>query len=204
MRSLPLIFLIASAVIAASAHAELIFCVGSDGQRVLRDIRDCPSARKSGAVTNPDTRTAPPAPAAVPMVPAAQYDTMRGAAPSGNSQETPPECKFRYFTLGDDKGKVLAENAKQECIRNKALKAAGQANGVSYDAYTLWKDHFEIESNRRNEALDRLNAANAANAAASAAASAAANAAANRPNRDMRCRPDNLGGLRCEDEGPGL
>jgi len=176
MRALLLVCVAAAVLFAtrpAPANAQLVRCE----DRVYRDARDCPGARKPGTVTYPDTRPVPPTPAVAPMVPAAQYDAMRGAAPTGKSEETPPECKFRYFTLGDDKGKVLAANAKQECIRNKALKSNGQAGRVTYEAYMLWKDHFEVENNRRQQALNRSNAANAANAAA------------NRPNPGMRCTP---------------
>ena len=113
---------------------------------------------------------------------------MRGAAPTGKSEETPPECKFRYFTLGDDKGKVLAANAKQECLRNKALKAAGQAGGVTYEAYALWKDHFEVENNRRQQALNRSNAANAA---------ASRNQQQPARSQSLRCEKNYLGGMDC-------
>lgn len=44
------------------ANAQLVRCA----DRVYRDARDCPGARKSSAVTNLDTRPAPSAPAAVP------------------------------------------------------------------------------------------------------------------------------------------
>lgn len=189
MRALLLICLIGSAVLVpAPANAQVVRC--QDG--VFRGASECPGARKPDGVTNPDTRTAPPAPAA-PAYPLGSVGSYVGAIMNrakppepDKADETPPECKFRYFTYADDKGKVLASNAKQECIRNKELKASGQARAVTYEAYKLWKDNFEIESARRNQALNRANAANAANAA-------------NRPKLRMTCKPDYLGRLQCEE-----
>lgn len=85
-----------------------------------------------------------------------------------------PECRFSYFSIGDKKGKQLALNAKQECLHNKALKNSGQ-NERSYEAYQLWKDHYEMMSNQRNQALDRsIN-----------------------NNKELNCRSDLMGGFRC-------
>lgn len=176
--------LVALAVTPASA--QIIRC--QDG--VFREVGDCPGARKPDGATNPDARTAPPAPA-TPTYPPGSVGSYVGAMMNRakppepvEGDNTPPECKFRYFTLGDDRGKVLASNAKQECIRNKALKDSGRASAATYDAYTQWKDNFEIENTRRNQALNRANAANAA---------------ANRPKLRMTCKPDFLGRLQCEE-----
>lgn len=171
------------------ASAQIVRC--QDG--VFRAASDCPGARKPDGVTNPVTRTPSPAPAAPAYLPGsvgsyvgAIMDRAKPQEPD-KADQTPPECKFRYFNYADEKGKVLALNAKQECIRNKALKESGDTKGATYDAYKLWKDNFEMESARRNQAVNRANAANAANANA------------NKPKPRMTCKPDYLGRLQCEE-----
>jgi hypothetical protein len=68
----------------------------------------------------------------------------------------PPECRFQFFTNGDEKGKALAANAKQECLSNFDRKRAGTA--PTLDAYTMWRSHFESERSHRNQALNRSQA----------------------------------------------
>jgi hypothetical protein len=68
-------------------------------------------------------------------------------------QEPPTECKFRYFAIGDDKGKVLATNAKRECIENLLARKRGRQ--ASTESYDKWKDHFDQVSSGRSAALSR-------------------------------------------------
>ena len=89
------------------ASAQIVRC--QDG--VFRGASDCPGARKPDGVGNPDTRTPPPAPAA-PAYPPGSVGSYVGAImdrakpPEPDKADvTPPECKFRYFTYADDKGK---------------------------------------------------------------------------------------------------
>lgn len=67
--------------------------------------------------------------------------------------EAPIECKFKSYSYGDKKGKVLADNAKEECMRNTSLKKEGRGQEVSMEAYGLWKDHHQMESNRRRSSI---------------------------------------------------
>jgi len=65
-----------------------------------------------------------------------------------NLMENPPiECKFSYFTINDDKGHVLAANAKKECVRNIVAKKYGLQ--TSKEEYGMWKDHFDQLNARR-------------------------------------------------------
>jgi hypothetical protein len=66
-------------------------------------------------------------------------------------------CKFESFVFGDAKGKALARAAKEECINNATLKAAGKP--TSRDAYTAWNDHRNRENRSRDAAIDRVQAA---------------------------------------------
>ena len=69
---------------------------------------------------------------------------------------TPQECKFAFFSLGDEKGKKLATNAKEECLRNNEAKKVGEA--ASLEHYNFWKDHRSQKSTDRQAAVTRANA----------------------------------------------
>lgn len=69
-------------------------------------------------------------------------------------QNAPIECKFKSFNNNDDKGKVLADKAQLECVKNIQAKKSGQP--TSTDDYAMWKDHFEQESQKRQAMLQRL------------------------------------------------
>lgn len=81
----------------------------------------------------------------------------------------PKQCTFQYFVHGDPLGKSLAAAAKQECLSTK---------GQLGPAYTRWKDHFQITSGRRD-------------------AAAARSQQQMQSTQSMNCRPDGLGGMRC-------
>ncbi|MCG3142468.1 MAG: hypothetical protein HDKAJFGB_03936 [Anaerolineae bacterium] len=85
----------------------------------------------------------------------------------------PSTCRFQYHAVWDDLGKKLAEAAKEECIATQ---------GQMGPAYTRWKDHFEMQSTRRDNAARNSNAQ--------------LNNIMNN-GRTMYCRPDGLGGQIC-------
>lgn len=68
-------------------------------------------------------------------------------------QNPPEECKFKHFSLGDKKGKALAENAKRECMQN--IIAERNGGEVNDRHYRLWREHYDSEKYSRNNALNR-------------------------------------------------
>lgn len=88
-----------------------------------------------------------------------EIDSQRAAL----AVNVPQECRFKYYTYGDAKGKVLSQNAKTECIQNFIDAKAGKP--ASREAYGMWKDHHDRMSEDRNAAVARASAAAAANAA---------------------------------------
>jgi hypothetical protein len=50
-------------------------------------------------------------------------------------------CKFEYYAFGDEKGKSLAANAKEECLENEKLKQEGRGAEISREAYNFWLDN---------------------------------------------------------------
>ncbi|MDO9188691.1 MAG: hypothetical protein Q7U24_02385, partial [Sulfurimicrobium sp.] len=78
------------------------------------------------------------------------------------------KCSFSYYTNSDEKGRILATAAKDECYKNEMLKESGRGNQISLDAYNLWKDH-KVASKR----------------------------AVPPPAPSLTCRPDGLGNMNC-------
>lgn len=66
-------------------------------------------------------------------------------------QSPPKECQFRHFALGDSKGKVLAENAKRECVENLFAERSGRSTSDRH--YRLWRDHYDSERASRDRAV---------------------------------------------------
>ena len=79
-------------------------------------------------------------------------------------------------------------------MRNRELRVTGQSNLQKLDAYQIWKDHFEITSNNRNQVANRAN--NNMNQALNRANNNTNSMPGLRPS--FRCVPDYLGGLRCD------
>ncbi|MDP3843076.1 MAG: hypothetical protein Q8Q81_10870 [Oxalobacteraceae bacterium] len=79
----------------------------------------------------------------------------------------PLECKFRSYKFGDDKGKLLADNAKAECMRNIERKKDGRGQEASLEAYNFWKDHSQMTAAKRSS------------------------------SKTVNCVPNGFGGMRC-------
>ena len=135
--------------VASSAHAQVYKCKTAKGST---EYSDHPCA----AVAEPVRIQAAPKDARVPGDdPNAR--ALRMLEASKRRQNPPPECKFSSYAYGDSKGKVLAQNAKEECLRNLDLKATGRSDEVSRESYSLWRDHHQLEQDDRNAALSRKN-----------------------------------------------
>lgn len=78
------------------------------------------------------------------------------------------KCSFSYYFLGDDKGKVLADAARDECYRNEELKGEGKGDQISNEAYQRWREHREMTKRAPVQ------------------------------SKQMRCRTDYAGGLICQ------
>lgn len=163
-----LLFALSVLALPVSTWADIYSCE-ENGSKVLRSepcAKESVRAPKSRGAT---TRTIP-----ADDKPSEDKPTSGLPSPHNKSARTDPECRFSYYVYGDEKGKALAANAKEECLRNKILRRDGQAGAMTLDAYRLWKDHFEIVSNNRNQAINRANS-----------------------YRDFTCTSNGTGGLRC-------
>ena len=161
-------------ILCANLHAQARKCVGADGKVAYSDVLcDSRSSSQSEVNTNANTIDHSGLRREAQKL-RAEKD---GAASSERldilRQINPLECRFSFMVVGDSKGKKLAANAKEECLRNIEAKRSGQSG--SQDAYSLWKDHFAQTSANRQAAAAQANAdANAASARANADANATA------------------------------
>jgi hypothetical protein len=118
-------------VVACTTHAQVKKCTGPDGKVTYSDaLCGAGTAKETGVATN--------------------YNTVGSAPGSQEQRPIPQKCKFNYYSVGDPKGKELAEDASKECIANIAAKESGGT--TSLDAYTLWKDHHQLATSKRNAA----------------------------------------------------
>jgi len=143
-------FLLVAALLSTSVQAQVFKCNYGKGRVEYSDVT-CAGAVSTG-IRNVPSEAVPYDPANDPNARALkmmQADQVR-------SGPTPAECKFKYFTSGDAKGKILAANAKEECLQNMENKIKGDA--VSLDAYSLWRDHYAVTSSKRNAIAAQMNA----------------------------------------------
>jgi hypothetical protein len=146
--------------------AQVQKCVGPDGKVTYSDRMCANTARASGV--NTDANHADIGSRQQAQRIQSRQDDERAAA---LRQNPPTECKFAAYKNGDEKGKLLASNATEECLRNMDAKRTGQP--TSQEAYNLWKDHHQMATAKRQGSMNRATAAAAP--------------------RGMTCRPNAMG-----------
>lgn len=177
-------------VAVSSAHADVFKCKNPQGLIEYSDV-PCAGAIKVNVQSSPTT-----APSGNPneralgiylrealaekdfaranklAVTPEHFELIRAAQASQKislgTNSPPTVCKFSSYLYGDEKGQVLADNAKAECIKNNELKAAGRGNEISLEHYNYWKDHSGSTSAKRTAAVP------------------------------VNCTPNGIGGYRCQ------
>lgn len=143
--------------LAGAAHAQLRKCTGPDGKVTYSDVL-CNTNATAGTIKNPGGNSVDSS----GLRRQAQQNRESEASASADSeiengmQNPPLECKFAKMVIGDAKGRVLAENAKRECLQN--LQAAKRGQPKSMEAYTLWKDNLDQVSRQRQFTAGQANA----------------------------------------------
>jgi hypothetical protein len=167
------------------AYGQVRKCIGQDGKVTYSDsICGIGTAKEDGVRVNANTIDSSGL--------RGQVDKYRGdEAVEKATQQGSKTCKFASYAYGDEKGKALAAEAKEECLSNIAAKARGLPQ--SLDAYNMWKDHFEQKSAGRRAAVTQIQ--NAENARAIADSNRnAINAVGNQlTNKTYKCSPNLLG-----------
>ena len=132
---------IATLLLCLNAQAQVRKCTGPDGKVTYSDMLCAsPAARESAVDTSANT---------------IDHSGLRKDAQRMRETEelsdlttnTPRECRFKFYTYGDPKGKVLSQKATAECIQN--ILAAKQGRPASKEAYAMWKDHFDQTASSR-------------------------------------------------------
>ena len=96
-------------------------------------------------------------------------------------QNPPLQCKFKSFKLSDSKGKILADNAKRECVQNILAERKGEP--TSDRNYRLWRDHYDSERSSREQAVTR---------------STIQSQQFQNNSRAYTCNPNGIGGVVCK------
>lgn len=175
-------------VLAGASQAQLRKCVAPDGKITYSDVL-CNSAASTSSIKNADGNSLDSSGARQ------QTRISRSEKDEAESNErlnmmrqsTPQECKFSYFAVGDEKGKTLAANAKEECLKNIEAKRTGRE--TSLDDYNLWKDHSSQKSAARQASISRANT-EASNRATQSSINGVADAVR---NKSYTCKPNIMG-----------
>ncbi len=172
-------------VLMSPAYGQVRKCIGQNGKVTYSDsICGIGTAREDGVSVNANTIDSSG------LREQAKKDRGDDAADKAVQQGS-KTCKFSYFAYGDEHGKTLSDEAKQECLNNLSAKARGQS--TSLEAYNMWKDHFDQKSAaRRAVSANIQNSQNARNIADSNRN--AINAVGNQlNNKTYKCSPNLLG-----------
>ncbi len=184
-----LLVIVATVLLGANAQVQLRKCMGPDGKVTYSDVL-CGSSSTTGSISNPHGNTLDTSgfrKEAQKMQASQDEADANERLAAARQKNTPQECKFAYFSLGDEKGKKLAANAKEECLRNNEAKKVGEATSLEH--YNFWKDHRNQKSADRQAAVTRANA----DANAQATRSAIDRATTTIENRRYRCKPSYSG-----------
>lgn len=165
----------------SASQAQVRKCVGPDGKVTYSDFICAGSTVKESAV-NTNVNHLDRSDERKDVDKFLTSEKVEQAVQAGQSK-----CKFAYFKLGDEKGKVLAAAAKKECLENIAAKVKGEP--TSQEAYNFWKDHSTQKSADMQKSLDRASAAANAQAIANSNRQAIDAAASRGTNRTIRCEP---------------
>lgn len=185
--------IVGALVLSPAAAVDVYKCKSSSGKMEYSDVPCAGVSSGKVRVNNTDFGNAGNVPEGDPNARALKI-LQSGRAREDALRDGSKKCSFSSFKVGDQKGKALAAEAKEECLRNLELKADGKP--TSSDAYGAWKDHHEMTSNKRHSAAT-VAAANRAADAAQRAATASEWAAMDAQNKTYRCRPGIPGELEC-------
>ncbi len=130
-----LLFTAVIVLVCVHAHAQLRKCTAPDGKVTYSDFV-CDSSSATGSIKNPNGNTLDSS--------GFRQEVQRSQA----NGPTPVACKFSYYAIGDEKGKALAANAKEECLRNIDSKRDGTAPSLEH--YNFWRDHRQLMVTIRN------------------------------------------------------
>jgi hypothetical protein len=154
------IFILATLLfVCVSSNGQVRKCKGPDGKITYSDtLCSTNTVSESGVQTNANTMDASTLRQDMSREKAEALEaadrrqteaTVNRAMQAGSSS-----CKFSYLAIGDEKGKQLADAAKQECLLNIQAKAKGQP--ISLEQFTYWNSHHQLMTTRRQARVSRI------------------------------------------------
>lgn len=152
----------------STAQAQLRKCTGPDGKVTYSDVL-CgnKTVGESRVNTNANTLDYSGMRKAAGQMEAAQEQNRANERADqldneiANLMANPPiQCRYKYHSLGDEKGKALAIAARKECIMNIRASKLGQPQ--SKTDYALWNDHFNQTAVSRQNGIANAQANNRA------------------------------------------
>lgn len=178
-----ILVIVATLLFGVNAQAQLRKCTGPDGKVTYSDVV-CASNAATGSIKNAGGNSLDASGFRQEVQKnLAEKEVAASRAAAVARQGPPQDCKFSYFALGDEKGKRLAANAKEECLRNNEARLKGEPTSLEH--YTFWNDHRTAKSVNRQGAITRANS----DANAWATRNAINNAATDIKNKSYTCTP---------------
>ena len=147
--------LLAIFAVVGHAHAQLHKCTAPNGKITYSDVV-CNTNAITDSIKNPYGNSIDTSALRQEMKKNREENEADESRATATARQSPPqECKFAYFSIGDEKGKRLAANAKAECFQNNEARLNGLP--ISLEHYTFWNDHYSRKSNNRQAAITRAN-----------------------------------------------
>ena len=178
-----ILVIVATLLLCTNAQAQLRKCTAPDGKVTYSDTV-CSINAVTGSIKNADGNSMDSSGYRQQVEKSqAEKEASVSRAKTVARLGPPQECKFSYFSVGDEKGKRLADNAKAECLRNNEARLNGESTSLEH--YTFWNDHRTAKSINRQGAITRANS----DVNAWATRNAINNAATDIENRSYTCTP---------------
>lgn len=175
------LFAILFACLCTSAAAQVVKCKGPGGKVIYSDV-PCPDGAAGQSVNTQANVLDASGERLQSAISKGQEQAAADAQEVNMLMQSPPqECRFKHFALSDTKGKMLADNAKRECVQNILAERKGEP--TSDRNYRLWRDHYDSERSSREQAVTR---------------STIQSQQFQNNSRAYTCNPNGIGGVVCK------
>lgn len=175
------LLIIAIVAFCAPSAAQVRKCIGAEGKVTYSDVI-CSSGAASTVVRNLDVNNIDNSGFR------REVEAVNAALENEKLRQNPPlECQFRFHPR-NEKGKVLAYMAQEECIKNLLT----QRNGAPASTlnYSMWKDHYDQTDSRRQAAANRAVSSMNAQEISRSNSAAAQRSLGVQGDRKLTCKPN--------------
>ena len=178
--ALATLFAVLLACLSTATTAQVVKCKGPGGKVIYSDV-PCPDGAAGQSVNTQANVLDASGERLQSAISKGQEQAAADAQEVNMLMQSPPqECRFKHFALSDTKGKMLADNAKRECVQN--LVAERRGGQTSDRHYRLWREHYDSERSSRNQAVNRAQMQSQQ---------------IQNQSRNYQCSPNGIGGFNC-------